>query len=947
MSQITAEQILLNPTDLQVGIGNALERTPLPGPPFTKAHSKAGFSPFSTSSTSYVNVTGAAVTKFNQVAKCGVIVTLPVDNSANSYSFQLLIDGLAAPESDFNDVTQTDNGITSLFYLSDALGTADNHTFQLQVKSVTGGAVNLGAGDIIVFELDTNYTGVRNRFTTLSTGSTSYVDVATITQTTDTPMILVNATFPMNNLTSAFALILRLNGSDIATTEMIDQTSLKNGLVSVTWLLDSVPTGSNIFKLRVKRTAGSDTLVLGDGNFTIIEQSGSLQQAGGQVGGKSTTSTSYVDLNGYGVIHPSGPDLAQVVDTTEAVDAIANTGAFITMADTAVTISKQYAGSKLLYLVSYSDADTDSGNTLINYVTGVENHQVDFRAGTATNPQATQKALLLTSGLAVGNHSIHMDGQNMGGSSKNVSKIRAHLLEMPELDGNGATLGYGSYQGTNTEHSTSSGITYADVPLATITTSCVGGQALVFVSFEKYGVTDEYQARFRITVNGTPESREYISLHNDNDWVEMVYLVNVTAGSNTIKIQARHDNNNSLNPGISDVYMSVLEMPTTVNGETKQYQTVTPTGSLAASSPSYAEIATSGSIAITNTSQFMVWITCDVDGSATAQVDFKLKIDGTDKQTWSTNLAEKVGADGLRRQTMAVVHVTDTNISAGNHTFSVQSQMGSGTATFYNLRLILVEYDSSVIPVTDTGASTSTAVTTTQDKALVSYSAPIKNFNSNYALRLLANGVEIANTEVTDTTGNSDGMVTVSGLTGTLVDGVNTFKAQIKRTSGSDTLEVYTGQFVVTELPDVENSIASNYATDTGNFDGILSGTDTDLQIALDTIDDKAVDNGKFVPQTQTVSGPVTIDFADGFFHKLTTSGSITGSWTLNNPVEGDSYLIEIIYTGSHTVSALPVAVKWTGGVSPSFSATSGRKDLINLFYDGTYYIGSVSLNHF
>jgi hypothetical protein len=48
-------------------------------------------------------------------------------------------------------------------------------------------------------------------------------------------------------------------------------------------------------------------------------------------------------------------------------------------------------------------------------------------------------------------------------------------------------------------------------------------------------------------------------------------------------------------------------------------------------------------------------------------------------------------------------------------------------------------------------------------------------------------------------------MVTIAGLTNSLTDGDNIFKAQIKRTSGSDTIKVYKGQWSVNELPDQQN----------------------------------------------------------------------------------------------------------------------------------------------
>lgn len=137
---------------------------------------------------------------------------------------------------------------------------------------------------------------------------------------------------------------------------------------------------------------------------------------------------------------------------------------------------------------------------------------------------------------------------------------------------------------------------------------------------------------------------------------------------------------------------------------------------------------------------------------------------------------------------------------------------------------------------------------------------------------------------------------------------------------------------------------ANTVDTDTSNFDALLSAADTNAQLALETIDDKALDKTKFTA-TAHGSGAVSIDFADGFFHKITTTGNIT-SWSLTNPTAGEDYIIEILYGGVHTVTTLPASVIWSDGIAPTFTSVNAKRDLINLFYDGTDYLGSVSLNY-
>ena len=263
-----------------------------------KTHSKGSFSAFSTSSTSYVNVTGAAITKDNQACKNLVLVNIPVDNGAESCALRLTIDGTAQTDSDFTDACGFDNGMAQYAFLTDAL-TAGSKIFQLQAKSVGGTTVNFGAGTIQIIELDTNFDGYRSRFSTFNTTSTSYVDVtgASISQTTRTKKCLVTATFAIDNGTSNFAFRVMLNGTAVSATELTETSAQKNGLITASWVVDLVPSQANTFKLQIKRTSGSDTLTLSAGNFNVIELSDSLDSDMISVGSFSTTSTSYVDIS--------------------------------------------------------------------------------------------------------------------------------------------------------------------------------------------------------------------------------------------------------------------------------------------------------------------------------------------------------------------------------------------------------------------------------------------------------------------------------------------------------------------------------------------------------------------------------------------------------------------------------------------------------------------------
>ena len=123
----------------------------------------------------------------------------------------------------------------------------------------------------------------------------------------------------------------------------------------------------------------------------------------------------------------------------------------------------------------------------------------------------------------------------------------------------------------------------------------------------------------------------------------------------------------------------------------------------------------------------------------------------------------------------------------------------------------------------------------------------------------------------------------------------------------------------------------------TGNVGIGVTAPDAKLQVA-----------GQYVSQRYDAgdSGTSkTVDFANGNVQKLRLTGNCT--LTLSNPVAGGRYLIELLQdaTGSRTVT-FPSTVKWAGGTAPTLTTTAGRTDIITLFYNGTNYAASASLNH-
>ena len=88
----------------------------------------------------------------------------------------------------------------------------------------------------------------------------------------------------------------------------------------------------------------------------------------------------------------------------------------------------------------------------------------------------------------------------------------------------------------------------------------------------------------------------------------------------------------------------------------------------------------------------------------------------------------------------------------------------------------------------------------------------------------------------------------------------------------------------------------------------------------------------------------LTLDLSTCSAQKVTVTANVT--FTLSNPVTGGAYVLKLVQdaTGSRTYT-WPGTVKWSGGTAPTGSGAN-KVDLINLYWDGTNYFGTSSLNY-
>jgi len=90
-----------------------------------------------------------------------------------------------------------------------------------------------------------------------------------------------------------------------------------------------------------------------------------------------------------------------------------------------------------------------------------------------------------------------------------------------------------------------------------------------------------------------------------------------------------------------------------------------------------------------------------------------------------------------------------------------------------------------------------------------------------------------------------------------------------------------------------------------------------------------------------------TIDWDDGLIQNLSlasASGNVT--LTLDNPLTGALYRVQITQGATPRTLVWPAAVLWPQGVDPILSTGNGDVDSVWLYFDGTSYFGEWELDY-
>ena len=126
------------------------------------------------------------------------------------------------------------------------------------------------------------------------------------------------------------------------------------------------------------------------------------------------------------------------------------------------------------------------------------------------------------------------------------------------------------------------------------------------------------------------------------------------------------------------------------------------------------------------------------------------------------------------------------------------------------------------------------------------------------------------------------------------------------------------------------------------------TGTGNVVLATNPTLTKPTITNYIETPYTATVGASVTIDLANGTFQILTMTSATALAVTMpTSPVSGQSFIMVLKQPASGTANAVTwTTVKWSGGTTPTVTATVGKADVFTFVYDGTNWYGSYVQNY-
>jgi hypothetical protein len=139
--------------------------------------------------------------------------------------------------------------------------------------------------------------------------------------------------------------------------------------------------------------------------------------------------------------------------------------------------------------------------------------------------------------------------------------------------------------------------------------------------------------------------------------------------------------------------------------------------------------------------------------------------------------------------------------------------------------------------------------------------------------------------------------------------------------------------------------ISQHQHTGSGDGNRMVTASYTDNSVTTAKL---AKNIGVTQAATVTPAGTTqTLDLNLGNVQKVDlTSATGDVTLTLSNPAQGHTYRVLSVQAATPRDLIWPANVKWPGGQKPLLSQTAGQVDKIELYYDGTNFLGDWDLNY-
>lgn len=137
------------------------------------------------------------------------------------------------------------------------------------------------------------------------------------------------------------------------------------------------------------------------------------------------------------------------------------------------------------------------------------------------------------------------------------------------------------------------------------------------------------------------------------------------------------------------------------------------------------------------------------------------------------------------------------------------------------------------------------------------------------------------------------------------------------------------------------NSLATGIPAGGTTNQFLIKSSNSDYSVTWSsTLNNPTILNYVETLYSPSANSAFTVDLTNGTIQKFTTNANTT--ITLPSSVSGKSFVIMVLYGGTHTITwAGGSTLKWAGGSAPSVTSTLNKIDIFSFFQDGTNTYGA------